>query len=115
MKKNFSKKQSNLYNEKASALTSQRFFNEGADEKNDIVRKSLIINEIMRSSLDFAKTNSKKRIHDIDYIKGSALRTLGNAGGALTALGIYTKDSREEVKFRYQEERKNSNSDTRKS
>ena len=114
MKKNFSKKQSNIYNEKASALTSQRIFNEGADEKNDIVRKSLIINEIMRTSLDFAKTNSRKRIHDLDYIKGNALRTLGNAGGAVTALGTYTKDSREEVKIRYQEEGKNSNSDTRK-
>lgn len=99
-------------------MTSQRLFNEGTEEKNDIVRKSMIINEIMRSSLDFAKTNSKKRIHEMDYIKSNAFRTLGNvgnAGGALTTLGIYPKDSKEEVKGRYQEERKNSNSDTRKS
>ena len=69
----------------------------------------------MRSSLDFAKTNSKKRIHEMDYIRSNAFKTLGNAGGALTTLGIYPKDSKEEVKYRYQEERKNSNSDTRKS
>jgi len=56
----------------------------------------------MRSSLDFAKTNSKKRIHEMDYIKTNAFRTLGNAGGALTTLGIYPKDSKEEVKYRYQ-------------